>query len=497
MLAILITALLDRSLRTISLTLGILSIAPVGRLARATTISFAEREFVLAARTLGAKNGRIIIRELLPNVLIPMSALALLGMAVAIVAEGGLAFLGLSVEKGPTWGKLILTGARVARPAERTVDRTDPHHRAVPHRAGAQLRRRPNPELLRRERDLTVSRHSNRAVPNSTDRCSNSTTFERISRPNAGCACGRRRHPVAQGGESLGIVGESGSGKTVLSRSIMGLLPSTAVNHGSVRFAGQEILGLGAKQMRHLWGAEMSMVFQNPLNSLNPLMKIGKQIIEPLKLHLGMDKATAAATAVQLLRDVRIPEAERRLHQYPHELSGGMRQRVMIAIALACGPTLLFADEPTTALDVTVQAQILDLHRRAATRPQHVRDPRDSRPRRRRRTHRSDRGDVRRQARRACTHQVAVRRHEDAVHEVVDAQHPAAGRSKSQSARDDSGSTARPRQPAGWVQLRTPLSVRATQVSRRGAAAHADHRSRTRLCVLVPGRLTRIREARR
>jgi len=162
-------------------------------------------------------------------------------------------------------------------------------------------------------------------------------------------------------GESLGVVGESGSGKTVLSRSIMGLLPSTAVKHGSVKFAGQDILGFSAKQMRHLWGAEMSMVFQNPLNSLNPLMKIGKQITEPLKLHLGMDKATATATALQLLRDVRIPEPERRLNQLPHELSGGMRQRVMIAIALACGPTLLFADEPTTALDVTVQAQILDL----------------------------------------------------------------------------------------------------------------------------------------
>jgi peptide/nickel transport system ATP-binding protein len=162
-------------------------------------------------------------------------------------------------------------------------------------------------------------------------------------------------------GESLGVVGESGSGKTVLARSIMGLLPSAAVKHGSVKFAGQDILGFSAKQMRHLWGAEMSMVFQNPLNSLNPLMKIGKQITEPLKLHLGMDKATATATALQLLRDVRIPEPERRLNQLPHELSGGMRQRVMIAIALACGPTLLFADEPTTALDVTVQAQILAL----------------------------------------------------------------------------------------------------------------------------------------
>ncbi|MGA9279036.1 ABC transporter ATP-binding protein [Ilumatobacter sp.] len=162
-------------------------------------------------------------------------------------------------------------------------------------------------------------------------------------------------------GESIGIVGESGSGKTVLSRSIMGLLPDSAVTSGSVRFAGQEILDLPAKQRRHLWGAEMSMVFQNPLNSLNPLMKVGKQIAEPLRLHMGMNKAAARETAVALLRSVHIPEPEARLSQFPHELSGGMRQRIMIAMALACGPTLLFADEPTTALDVTVQAQILEV----------------------------------------------------------------------------------------------------------------------------------------
>ena len=162
-------------------------------------------------------------------------------------------------------------------------------------------------------------------------------------------------------GRALGVVGESGSGKTVLSRTIMGLLPSNARTSGSVRFAGQEVLGLDPGQMRHLWGREMSMVFQNPMTSLNPLMKIGRQIAEPLQIHLGMDRTDAHETVLQLLRDVRIPEPERRLGQYPHELSGGMRQRVMIAIALACGPTLLFADEPTTALDVTVQAQILDL----------------------------------------------------------------------------------------------------------------------------------------
>ena len=162
-------------------------------------------------------------------------------------------------------------------------------------------------------------------------------------------------------GKALGVVGESGSGKTVLSRTIMGLLPSNAVLAGSVRFAGQEVLGLDSKQLRHIWGREMSMVFQNPMTSLNPLMKVGKQICEPLQLHLGLDKAAALQTAERLMNDVRIPEPAKRLNQYPHELSGGMRQRVMIAIAMACGPTLLFADEPTTALDVTVQAQILDL----------------------------------------------------------------------------------------------------------------------------------------
>jgi len=163
-------------------------------------------------------------------------------------------------------------------------------------------------------------------------------------------------------GRALGIVGESGSGKTVLSRSVMGLLVGSNLERtGSIRFEGEETIDRTARQMRDLWGAEMSMIFQDPMTSLNPLMKIGKQITEPLHAHLGLSKSDALATAEQLLRDVRIPEAGRRLKQYPHELSGGMRQRVMIAIALACGPALVFADEPTTALDVTVQSQILEL----------------------------------------------------------------------------------------------------------------------------------------
>ncbi|MGV3759991.1 MAG: ABC transporter ATP-binding protein [Actinomycetota bacterium] len=163
-------------------------------------------------------------------------------------------------------------------------------------------------------------------------------------------------------GRTLGIVGESGSGKTVLSRSIMGLLTArNVVRTGSVRLSGQELVGASNAEMRALWGTEMAMVFQDPMTSLNPVMKIGRQITEGLRYHLEVPKDEARAQALQLLESVGIPDPKRRLDQYPHELSGGMRQRVTIAIALACGPHLLFADEPTTALDVTEQAQILNL----------------------------------------------------------------------------------------------------------------------------------------
>ena len=164
-------------------------------------------------------------------------------------------------------------------------------------------------------------------------------------------------------GHTLGVVGESGSGKTVLSRSVMNLLPKTTAipAGGSVRFAGRDIRGLSPRELRDIWGVEMAMIFQDPMTSLNPVVKIGRQITEHLRYHLDMSRSDAEETALELLRSVGIPEPRRRLREYPHQLSGGMRQRVTIAIALACGPRLLIADEPTTALDVTVQKQILDL----------------------------------------------------------------------------------------------------------------------------------------
>ena len=165
-------------------------------------------------------------------------------------------------------------------------------------------------------------------------------------------------------GETLGIVGESGCGKTVTSLSILGLLPqppARIMEGSSIRLRGEELISCGERRMRSLRGNDISMIFQEPMSSLNPVYKVGDQISEALRLHRGMDRKTARAEVVRLLDEVGLSEPERRVDEYPHQLSGGMRQRVMIAMALSCEPGLLIADEPTTALDVTIQAQILEL----------------------------------------------------------------------------------------------------------------------------------------
>src|ERR671921_1222636 len=166
-------------------------------------------------------------------------------------------------------------------------------------------------------------------------------------------------------GETLAIVGESGSGKSVTAKSIMRLNPvsNTIMRDGEILFDGQDIVKLSEKQMQSVRGPKIAMVFQDPMTSLDPTMKVGRQITESLKKHLGMSGSDANKRAVELLTLVGIPNAEERVKQYPHQFSGGMRQRVVIAIALSCEPQILIADEPTTALDVTIQAQILDLLR--------------------------------------------------------------------------------------------------------------------------------------
>ena len=166
-------------------------------------------------------------------------------------------------------------------------------------------------------------------------------------------------------GETLGIVGESGCGKSVTALSILRLVPVPPGRHGgAVRYRGRDLLGLSEKEMRAVRGDRISMIFQEPMTSLNPVLSVGRQIAECVQLHQKLGRGAAMQRAVEMLRLVQIPEAERRAAEYPHQLSGGMRQRVMIALALSCRPELLIADEPTTALDVTIQAQILDLVKR-------------------------------------------------------------------------------------------------------------------------------------
>ena len=161
----------------------------------------------------------------------------------------------------------------------------------------------------------------------------------------------------------LGIVGESGCGKSVTALSILGLLPKTATVTGSARFQGRELLGASGSRLRKVRGREISFVFQEPMTSLNPVLRVGNQIEEVVREHMDLSRAETRRRAVELLDLVHIPDPERRVSEYPHQLSGGMRQRVMIAMALACDPKILIADEPTTALDVTIQAGILDLLR--------------------------------------------------------------------------------------------------------------------------------------
>ena len=164
-----------------------------------------------------------------------------------------------------------------------------------------------------------------------------------------------------EAGERVGIVGESGSGKSVTSQAVMRLLPGTASVNGAVRFAGQDVLGFRQARLAAWRGSEIAMIFQDPMSSLNPLMRVGKQITETLRRHRGLSRSAATAAAAALLRSVGIADAERRMKDFPHAFSGGMRQRVCIAIAISCTPALIIADEPTTALDVTVQAQVLDV----------------------------------------------------------------------------------------------------------------------------------------
>ncbi|MGW4791578.1 dipeptide/oligopeptide/nickel ABC transporter permease/ATP-binding protein [Nonomuraea sp. NPDC004297] len=373
--ALAVVAFAGASLRNVLIVLGVLGIPSWVRLIRGATLTFAEREFVLAARVLGARDRRILWREIVPNVAVPAASYAFIGMAVVVVAEGSLAFLGLSVQAPtPTWGGLINEGRTLMEDAPHVVlapsiamfltvlsfnlvgDRLramtdvresglEPVRQAVA--AGPPAAAHPVRDTLLQVEELRTHFVTPRGVVKAVDGVS--FTLDR--------------------GRTLAIVGESGSGKSMLIRSVLGLLPGSSVRDGHVYLSGDDLTTHGPAEMRSVLGRRLGTVFQDPMTALNPVRTIGTQVMEPLRVHLRMSRRQARDEAARLLASVGIPDPVRVLRRYPHQLSGGMRQRVTIAMALSCRPDVLFADEPTTALDVTIQDQVLRLlHRQREER---------------------------------------------------------------------------------------------------------------------------------
>lgn len=341
---------------------SILSVPSYARIVRGSALELAEREFVDAARSMGATPYRIIVRELLPNVAIPVVSFAFIGFALVILAEGGLAFIGLSLDQ-TTWGKLIAEGSREIR--------DHPHVALIPstvmlltilsfNMLGEAIQSSITPRAVATQRRLRAG-GVHEPGPDTAVLHIHDLKTELATPVGAVVAVDRVHLSVARG-EALGIVGESGSGKTMILRSIVGAFPLADVTRsGTIELDRTDMLRTDSETLRRVLGTRIGMVSQNPLTALNPVRRIETQIAEPMRVHRGFDRTRARRHALELMQQVGIPDPEQRLREYPHQLSGGMRQRVTIAIALANNPELLLADEPTTALDVTVQDQILRL----------------------------------------------------------------------------------------------------------------------------------------
>jgi peptide/nickel transport system permease protein len=366
---------------------AVVFVPPLARLVRGATLGVREEIFVDASRTIGTSTPRIIATRILPNVVSPVIVQSSIVMSSAIFVEATLAILGVGYPVGsPAWGSMLndayqtiyvnpwnvfypgfaialtVLGFNAVGDGLRDAFGIDKggvygskvsmgitsvflpgRLRGRPSRVEQPARIRNHDAVLLDVSDLTIEVQSGSKWLTAVDRVS---------------------FKVARG-EVLGIVGESGAGKTLTSLSVMRLLPSPPfrISAGSITFEGENLLDKSLSQIRHIRGNEIAMIFQDPMSALNPALTVGTQVSEVIRLHERVSRHDAHARAIALLRRVGIPDAERRAGSYPHEFSGGMRQRVMIAAALARSPKLLIADEPTTALDVTVQAQILDVLR--------------------------------------------------------------------------------------------------------------------------------------
>jgi peptide/nickel transport system ATP-binding protein/peptide/nickel transport system permease protein len=380
MVAIVIIAILGAGLHRAMIALGILFSTSFLRLARSVVLSEREEVYVRSARVVGASDSRILMRHIFPNIAPPLIVQVTLTVGAVLLAEAGLSFIGLGVQPpNASWGVMLNTAAnymaldwflaippglaivvtvlsvnllgdvirdsvgrgiavpvRPAVPMDRYVAASD-----VPDTESSPIERRKS-DLLRVEGlQVVVSTGTGGEVPVITD-----LSFS-IAR-----------------GETLGLVGESGSGKTITGLSILGVIGAAGrTTHGTITLDGTELRSLNAGQMNIVRGNEVAIVFQDPTTSLNPAFTVGDQIAEVLRTKKGLSRRAARARAIELIDRVGIPRAAERANAFPHELSGGMAQRVAIARALSCNPKLLIADEPTTALDVTVQQEILDLFR--------------------------------------------------------------------------------------------------------------------------------------
>ncbi|MFB8775709.1 dipeptide/oligopeptide/nickel ABC transporter permease/ATP-binding protein [Streptomyces broussonetiae] len=378
-----VIAIMGRGLLSLMLAVGLIFCMSFARLTRAVTLAERERQYVESAQVAGLRTPEILFRHVLPNLTGPLAVQAAGFLGHAVVIESVLSFLGLGLESDTaSWGAMLSLAAE--QQAEQPFLPFPPGIAIVitvlafnmisdgindvlmgGGRASVSRRFRGTLKAAAASADGAAARHDSTGTavdddPDAVLAVRHVTVA--LDGPDGAVPLVKDASLTLRDGEVLGLLGESGSGKSILSRSVLGLLPrGIHLTEGSVRLGGEEIAGLGEKEMRRHRGTGVSVVLQDPMTALSPVHTVGRQLCEPLRLHFGMSREQARARAVELLTRVGVRDAEGRLDDYPHQFSGGMAQRVAIAMALAAGPKVLIADEATSALDVTTQSQVLDL----------------------------------------------------------------------------------------------------------------------------------------
>jgi peptide/nickel transport system permease protein len=381
LVALFVVAIIGPGAFGATIAIGLALVPLFARTTQTLASSIAESEYLAAARVLGLRRRRLLWRHILPNAAEPLVLLAGVGATVAIVLISALSFLGLGVQTPSyDWGRVLNDGLQALY--------TTPTAAITPGVAivlaglmftflGEALARSLSPALrleTRRQRPARDAANADAGVGGASPArpgIAGGEPVMAVENLHVGFSRGGRvRTAVAgvslaiQPGEIVGVVGESGAGKSMMALSLAGLAPGTAeVSADSMRFNGVDLLHCSRRERRRVMATDLSVIFQDPMSSLNPALRVGRQLSEKVEIHFGMSRREAFELAERRLTETDLPAARERLRQYPHEYSGGMRQRAMIAMGLMTDPALIIADEPTTALDVTVQAQILDLLR--------------------------------------------------------------------------------------------------------------------------------------